>query len=249
MLTFSVITAVLNRAEVVEHALLSVGQQTWPRVEHVLIDGASSDGTLEIVSRFRDRLAVLTSEPDGGIFDALNKGIARSSGDLIGFLHSDDFYADNTVLERVGRVFEETDADGVYGDLDYVARNNPSRVIRRWRAGLYHPSQLRRGWMPPHPALFLRRSVITTWGGFDTRLRIAADYDAVLRYLKRGRIPLAYIPDVLVKMRRGGESNRSLSRVLRKTREDYAVLRRHRVGGVGALMWKNVSKLPQFIVR
>jgi len=194
-------------------------------------------------------VASLMSEQDDGIYDALNKGIAQSSGDAIGFLHSDDFYADDLVLERVGRMFEKTDVDGVYGDVDYVARNNPSRVMRRWRSGAYYPSRLGWGWMPPHTTLFLRRSVVTKWGGFDTRLRIAADYDAVLRYLKAGCIRLAYVPDVLVKMRVGGESNRSLSRVLRKMREDYVALRRNRVGGVGALVWKNVSKLPQFIVR
>ncbi|WPL19416.1 hypothetical protein Thiowin_04537 [Thiorhodovibrio winogradskyi] len=118
--------------------------------------------------------------------------------------------------------------------------------MRRWRAGDYHPKRLARGWMPPHPTLYLRRSVIEHWGGFDTDFRIAADYDAMLRYLARGRLRLAYIPAVLVRMRLGGASNRSLSHILRKSREDYRALRRHDVGGLGTLAWKNLSKLSQF---
>ena len=137
--------------------------------------------------------------------------------------------------------------DGVYGDLDYVAKDDAGRVIRRWRSGSYDSARLAMGWMPPHPTLFLRRSVIEQWGGYDTSFQIAADYDAVLRYLGQGGIKLAYIPEVLVKMRVGGESNRSLSRIIRKSREDYWALRKNGVGGFGTLAWKNLSKLPQFL--
>jgi len=134
----------------------------------------------------------------------------------------------------------------VYGDLDYVAKDNPSRVIRRWRSGEYDRRRLARGWMPPHPTLFLRRSVIERLGGYDTDYQIAADYEAILRYLGPGAIRLAYLPEVLVKMRLGGESNRSIARMVRKSREDYRALRTSKVGGVSALVWKNLSKLPQF---
>ena len=246
-LTISVITAVFNRADTIGHALASVQAQTWARVEHIVIDGASTDGTLQLLQAQRHRLAVLVSERDAGIYDALNKGLERATGEVVGLMHSDDFFADERVLERIALAFADPDVDAVYGDLDYVAKDDEGRVIRRWRSGEYRPARLAWGWMPPHPTLYLRRSVIEQWGGFDTRLRIAADYDAMLRYLGRGRIRLAYIPEVLVKMRVGGESNRSLSRVLRKSREDYAALRRNHVGGVGALVWKNLSKLPQFV--
>lgn len=245
-LKISIITATFNRVDTVAEALASVAGQTWPQVEHIVIDGASTDGTLQVIEAQRDRLAVLVSEPDGGIYDALNKGYARSSGDVIGLMHSDDFYADERVLERVALAFADSAVDGVYGDLDYVARADPARIIRRWRSGTYQRSRLAHGWMPPHPTLFLRRSVIEQWGGFDTSFRIAADYDAMLRYLARGNIRLAYIPEVLVKMRVGGESNRSLSRILRKSREDYTALRRNEVGGLGALVLKNLSKVRQF---
>lgn len=240
------ITASFNRVDTVAQALASVAGQTWPQVEHIVIDGASTDGTLQVIEARRDRLAVLVSEPDGGIYDALNKGFARSSGDVIGLMHSDDFYADERVLERVAQAFADPAVDGVYGDLDYVSKADPTRIIRRWRSGTYRREKLAHGWMPPHPTLFLRRAVIEQWGGFDTGFRIAADYDAMLRYLARGNIRLAYIPEVLVKMRVGGESNRSLSRILRKSREDYTALRRNEVGGLGALVWKNLSKVRQF---
>jgi glycosyltransferase involved in cell wall biosynthesis len=246
MLTISVITAVFNRADTIGQALDSVQAQTWPRVEHVVIDGASTDGTLQVLQAARERLGVLVSEKDNGIYDALNKGLDRATGDVVGLMHSDDFYADDGVLEKVAAAFADPAVDGVYGDLDYVAKEDTSRVIRRWRSGDCSRARLRWGWMPPHPTLFLRRRVIEDFGGFDTSFRIAADYDAVLRYFWRGGIQAAYIPEVLVKMRVGGESNRSLSRILRKSREDLRALRKNGVGGVETLVWKNLSKVGQF---
>ena len=189
---------------------------------------------------------VWLSEPDKGIYDALNKGLVRATGDVIGLMHSDDFFADEQVLVRVAAAFEDPDVDAAYGDLDYVARDDTSRIVRRWRAGEYQPARLARGWMPPHPTLYLRRSVIERWGGYNTRYQIAADYDAILRYFGQGKIRAAYIPHVLVKMRVGGESNKSLAKIWLKTREDYAALRSNGVGGLGALICKNVRKLGQF---
>lgn len=245
-LKISVITAVYNRAGSIVQAIQSVQDQSWPNVEHVVIDGASTDGTLQVLQSCLNRQTVWLSEPDGGIYDALNKGFARATGDVIGLMHSDDFFADNHVLERVASAFADPAIDAVYGDLDYVAKDSTSRIIRRWRPGAYHPAKLARGWMPPHPTLYLRRSVVERWGGYDTQFRIAADYDAILRYFGQGQIRAAYLPHVLVKMRVGGESNRSLPSIWLKTREDYTALRRNKVGGVGALIWKNVGKLGQF---
>ncbi len=242
----SVITAVYNRVDSIAQAVHSVQAQSWTNVEHVLIDGASTDGTLDVLRAVLNAQTVLLSEPDKGIYDALNKGLAHASGDVIGLMHSDDFYADNDVLQSVAAAFADPDVDAVYGDLDYVAKADTSRIIRRWRSGQYNPAKLAHGWMPPHPTLYLRRNVIERWGGFDTRFRIAADYDAMLRYLAQGQIRPVYIPRVLVKMRVGGESNRSLARIWLKTREDYSALRCNGVGGVRALLWKNLSKLGQF---
>jgi len=243
----SIITAVFNRADCVGQAVNSVQQQIYPDVEHVVIDGASTDGTLEILQNCLDASATLVSEPDKGIYDALNKGLNRASGEVVGIMHSDDFFADAEVLQHVAAAFADPMTDAVYGDLDYVAKTDTSRVIRHWRSGAFHPGRLAWGWMPPHPTLFLRRRVIEQWGGFDTRFRIAADYDAILRYFGQGKIRAAYIPRVLVKMRVGGESNRSLAKIWLKSREDYLALRRNKVGGLGALAWKNLSKLGQFL--
>jgi len=161
-------------------------------------------------------------------------------------MHSDDLYADENVLADVAAAFADPQIDAVYGDLDYVAQDDTSRVIRRWRSGAYSPELLHRGWMPPHPTLYLRRQVIERWGAFDASYRIAADYDAVLRYFGRGGIRPAYVPRVLVKMRVGGESNRSVGRMMRKSKEDYTALRRNQIGGLATLARKNFSKLGQF---
>ena len=242
----TVITAVYNRADSIAQAVQSVQTQSWHNVEHVVIDGASTDGTVQVLLSCLGARAVWLSEPDSGIYDALNKGLARSTGDVIGLMHSDDFFADVEVLARVAAAFADPGVDAVYGDLDYVAKDDTSHIIRRWRSGEYTPAKLARGWMPPHPTLYLRRSVIKRWGGYDTRYKIAADYDAILRYFGQGKIRAAYVPHVMVKMRVGGESNRSLARIWLKSREDYAALRRNGVGGMGALVLKNLGKLGQF---
>jgi glycosyltransferase involved in cell wall biosynthesis len=245
----SVVTAVYNRAGTIVQAIQSVRSQRWRDVEHVVIDGASTDGTLALLQANLDHRAVLVSEPDRGIYNALNKGLARCTGDCIGLMHSDDFYADDAVLDSVAAAFADPAVDAVYGDLDYVAKDDVDHVVRHWHAGPYAPSRLVLGWMPPHPTLYLRRSVIERWGGFDESLRIAADYDAVLRYFARGGVRAAYIPRVLVKMRLGGESNRSLAKIWLKSREDMVAIRRNGVGGMGTLACKNLGKLGQFLHR
>lgn len=212
-------------------------------------DGGSTDGTVAVIQQLVNPSLSLISEPDKGIYDAINRGIARASGDVIGLMHSDDFFAHDRVLTMVSEAFSDPGVDGVYGDLQYVSADEPSRIIRHWRSGEYRSTKLRRGWMPPHPTLYLRREVFQRWGLYDTSFRIAADYDAMLRYLSKGGINLAYIPEVLVKMRVGGESNRSLTRIARKSREDLRALRRNGVGGLGVLALKNLSKINQFFIR
>jgi len=245
----SVVTAVWNRAGTIGAAIESVQQQTYGNVEHVIQDGGSTDGTLDIVRKMATPATALVSERDSGIYDAINRGILRASGDVIGLMHSDDFFATASVLEHVAQAFTDPDIDGVYGDLDYVSADDTSHVIRHWRSGVYEPRKLARGWMPPHPTLYLRRQVFDQWGLYDPSFRIAADYDAMLRYLAKGRIRVAYIPEVMVKMRMGGASNRSLKHIIRKSREDLSALRRNGVGGLGTLAAKNFSKLGQFVAK
>ena len=243
----SVVTAVFNRVGTIGQVLAGVQAQTYPRIEHVIQDGGSTDGTLETILSAADERTAIVSAPDCGIYDAINRGIARATGDVIGLMHSDDFFAHDRVLERVAQAFSQPDIDGAYGDLDYVSATDPARVIRHWRSGTYTRKKLERGWMPPHPTLYLRRDVFARWGVYDTNFRIAADYDAMLRYLVQGNVRLAYIPEVLVKMRLGGESNRSLNRILQKSQEDLRVIRRNGVGGFGTLALKNLRKIEQFI--
>jgi glycosyltransferase involved in cell wall biosynthesis len=248
-MVISIVTAVYNRVDTIQDAMQSLQSQSYIDVEHIIQDGVSDDGTLAAIAKMADARTSVQSTLDKGIYDALNRGIARTHGDIVGVLHSDDIFAHDSVLEHVAAAFDNTKVEGVYGDLEYVAKDDPSRVIRYWRAGHYKPEMLRRGWMPPHPTLFLRREVFERHGAYDTSFRIAADYDAMLRWFTNGNLRLAYIPDVLVRMRVGGESNRSIGRIFRKTAEDYRALRKNGVGGIGALVAKNISKIPQFVKR
>jgi glycosyltransferase len=246
----SVITATYNCASTIHGCLDAVAAQSHPNIEHVLIDGASSDGTLALVQARRGQLAVVLSEPDSGIYDALNKGLLRCTGDVVGFLHADDLYAHADVLAHVAAVFAADPAVcAVYGDLHYVRQNDTTQVVRRWQSGRFTPRQLAWGWMPPHPTLYVRREWYARIGGFDTRYRIAADYHSILQLFSHPGFKAVHLPEVLVKMRLGGASNRSAAALLRKSREDWHALRRTGVGvlgGVGALVWKNLSKLGQF---
>lgn len=245
--SISIVTAVYNRVETLAEALSSVERQTYGRVQHVIIDGGSSDGSIELIRARAGADAIVVSELDNGIYDALNKGVARATGDVIGLLHSDDLFATDDVLAKVAAGFAQTDVMAVYGDLEYVRRNDPARVVRHWKSGHFRRERLGWGWMPPHPALFLRRSVIERMGAYDTSFRIAGDYDAILRYFSLEGFRTAYIPEVLVKMRVGGESNRSIERILRKSREDWRAIRKNRVGGIHTLAAKNLRKIGQFL--
>ncbi|MEM8538271.1 MAG: glycosyltransferase family 2 protein [Pseudomonadota bacterium] len=241
----SVVTAVFNGRTTLPDMLASLHAQTYRDVEHVVQDGGSTDGTLDYLRKSGLAGMALSSGCDAGIYDAINKGIMRAKGDVIGLLHADDTFAGPEVLARVAHAMKAPDIDGVYGDLEYVAKSD-GRVVRHWRAGPFDAARLRRGWMPPHPTLYLRRSVFDRAGLYDTSYRISGDYDALLRYLTVGQVRLAYIPQVLVRMKTGGTSNRSLGQMIRKSREDYRAIRRHRVGGIGTLLAKNLSKLGQF---
>lgn len=248
-LKISVITATWNCASTVEGCLASVAEQTWLHREHVVIDGASTDGTVELLHARRDQLAVLRSEADQGIYDALNKGLGLASGDIVGFLHADDLFSSPTVLEQVAVAFEDASVSAVYGDLQYVRHDDIGHVVRDWRSSPVTPKRLSNGWMPPHPTLYVRRDWYRQIGGFDSSYRIAADYLSILRLFSQPGFKAHYLPEVLVTMRLGGASNRSLRAITRKTQEDWRALRQVGVGPFGsfrALLFKNLSKLRQF---
>jgi glycosyltransferase involved in cell wall biosynthesis len=242
----SVITVVYNNRETIADALNSVLGQTGAEFELIVIDGGSTDGTLEILDEFEGQIDTLVSEPDDGMYYALNKGIAKANGDVVGFLHSDDLFSDSNVLSDVVSAFADPEVVVAYGDLHYVGHSDPDRIIRRWRAGSFSSRKLAWGWMPPHPTLYLRRSLYEQVGGFNTQYRIAADYDHILRVFSLPNLKPVYIPRVLVKMRTGGQSNSSIRNVISKSKEDFRVIKKNNVGGIGTLLWKNISKIPQF---
>jgi len=256
----SIITATYNCEESVCDAVDSVLSQTYTDIEYIIVDGASSDNTLKkiescIESSSSSLKPVIISEPDNGIYDALNKGIKKATGDVVAFLHADDIYASGTIVEKVVSAFNQQPTtnnqqlESIYGDLEYVNKQDTSKVIRYWQSGECTEAKLRRGWMPPHPTFFVRREIYNKFGLFDTTLRIAADYDFMMRVLFKHKITTAYIPEVFIKMRIGGESNRSLKNIIMKSREDLQAMKNNGMGGLFTLILKNISKVKQFIKR
>jgi len=248
MLKISIIVAVLNNADYIETTIKSVLYQKHKNIEFIVIDGGSTDETLSILNRYGDKIDILVSEKDEGIYDALNKGIKLSCGDIIGILHSDDMYVSDTVLSKIVEIFLSRNADLVYGDLVYFSKTNPNKIVRYWRSGKFNKSKLRRGWMPPHPTVFARKEVYKQYGMFDVSFKISADYDFLLRILSEN-INVEYIPEVLYKMRIGGKSNRDIKCIIRKSREDLMALKNNNIGGFHTLILKNILKLPQFFMR
>lgn len=242
----SVITASFESEATIHKAISSVNDQCYPNIEHVFIDGASKDRTLEIIKNESRVEKKLISEPDTGIYDALNKGINHATGDVIGFLHADDYFNDSFVLERIAKRFGGIETQAVYGDLKYVSQENSEKVVRYWRSGSFSKSRLKWGWMPPHPTLYIRKNWYERIGGFDTQYRIAADYDLILKLFSHPEFQAEYIPEVLVNMRLGGISNKSLGSVIKKMKEDLRVVSTSGHGGIGMLLGKNLQKLQQF---
>lgn len=220
MTRVSIITAVYNRVSTIECALQSIRSQKNAEIELIVVDGMSNDGTAEVLERNRSRIDTLIQEPDDGIYDALNKGLEAASGDVVGFLHADDFFASDSVIQRVVGQFDGSECDGVYGDLLYVSAEDPRKVIRYWRAGHFSQGTLRWGWMPPHPTVYLRRDAYRMLGGFRTDLQIAADYEILVRMFAKHRLKMRYLEEILVKMRVGGKSNASLRNRMLANRED-----------------------------
>lgn len=246
----SIITPVFNGRETIRETINSVLNQEYRDIEHIVIDGHSTDGTLEMITGYRDQIAKMVSEPDQGIYDALNKGIRLASGDIIGILHAGDLYSHDRVLRRVVEGFEENNKDSCYGDLQYVDPNDPKKVTRYWKSSPYRDGKFKLGWMPPHPTFFVKREIYEKYGSFNQEFRIAGDYELMLRLLTKHRISVFYIPEVLVKMRMGGISNRSVKDLWVKSREDYKAWKiNHLKGSVGVILLKNLSKLPQLLRR
>lgn len=206
----TIITATYNSANTLSSALQSVAMQDYSNIEHIIIDGKSKDNTLNIVKEFKHINKVI-SESDKGIYDAMNKGIEISSGDIIGILNSDDFYPASTVISDIVDKFKlDNEIDCVYANLDYVDKNDVTKIVRKWRSGLYKENSFYLGWMPPHPTFFVKKSVYEKYGKFNLQLKSAADYELMLRFLFKYKCKCGYLDKTIVKMRTGGMSNKNI---------------------------------------
>jgi glycosyltransferase involved in cell wall biosynthesis len=245
----SIITATYNSEKTIADTLECIRHQDYPMIEHIIVDGLSQDRTLEIIHSFA-HVSTLVSEKDEGLYDAMNKGISRASGDIIGILNSDDMYVDNTVISTVAEVFKNEKVDACYADLQYVQAMDGSKVVRTWKSGPVTKRSFHYGWMPPHPTFFVRRSVYQKVGLFNTKLKTAADYEMMLRILVKYHLLAEYIPRVLVKMRTGGMSNASLFHRMRANREDRLAWK---LNGLKpyffTLYLKPIRKISQFIIK
>lgn len=241
----SVITVCYNSAATLERALQSVSEQDYPQVEHIVIDGASTDNTLDIIERFRTQLFHFVSEPDQGIYDAMNKGLDRANGDIICFLNADDWYAHTQVLSRVASQMREFKLDALVGDVGFFREHDSSRMVRRYRSDRFNPGRLGWGWMPAHPALFFSRAVVQRVGRFKTDYRIAGDFEYIVRAFHNHALRYRHLPEVLVHMQTGGVSTNGWRSKILLNRE---VLRACHENGLRTNMLKIYAKYPAKIL-
>lgn len=247
----SVVTVCYNAAATIADTLDSVAAQTHPNIEHIVVDGASKDETMNVIHQHGGRVAKIISEPDKGIYDAMNKGLKHATGDVVGFLNADDFYASPQSLSLIADAFKDPSIDACYGDLCYVEQEDVNAIVRYWRSSPFKPRLFEVGWCPPHPTFYARRSVFEKYGHFDASYRIAGDADLMMRFLERDHIRAHYIHEVLVKMRVGGASNQSLSSIIKQNKEVWRSLKAY---GLEASLFRFVggkffSRGLQFITR
>jgi glycosyltransferase involved in cell wall biosynthesis len=225
----TIITVTFNSAKFLEDCINSVVRQNYNDIEHIIIDGGSTDETLSIIKRYENHIAKWVSEKDKGMYDAINKGMKMATGDVIGILNSDDMLASDDIITGIANSFEQYQVDSVYGDLIYVDQQNIEKILRFWKGGTYKRSRFIYGWMPAHPTFYVRREIVEKLGGYESHYFTAADYEFMSRYLYRYRISAYYLPKLVVKMRIGGASNGNLYNRLRANRRDYLAMRRNEV--------------------
>lgn len=224
----SVVTVSYNSSKTIADTINSVNNQTYRNFEHLIIDGVSKDETVKIIRSLNYPNLVLNSEPDSGIYDAMNKGLIRATGDVVGFLNSDDFYADNDVLGKIAKVFEDPSVDACFGDLVYITEDNLN-IVRYWKSRPFKAGSFGKAWSPAHPTFYIRRSLIDKLGLFDLNYKLAADAEFMMRYLENGRLHSSYIPSVLVRMRIGGVSNQSWKNIKIQNLEIFHALRKNNI--------------------
>jgi glycosyltransferase len=245
----SIITIAYNSESTIRDTLISVAQQDYPNIEHIIIDGASTDKTVDIARQF-PHISKIVSEKDNGLYDAMNKGILASSGDIIGILNSDDFYVSPDVISSVVNKMEEENSEALYANLIFVNREKTNRLIRTWKAGVFRQHKFLYGWMPPHPTFFIKRKWYEKFGTFNTQLTFSADYEIMIRFLYKHKLKVSYLPKVIVKMRLGGASNASLSNRLKANKEDRIAWKLNNLKPYFfTVTLKPIRKLAQYLTR
>ncbi len=243
----SLITVCYNAESNITDCLKSVALQDYIDLEYIIVDGGSTDSTLQILKKFSKIISILISEPDKGIYDALNKGISLANGDIIGILHSDDFFAQHNILTKVANAFITQKADLLYGNLDYVNRIYTNKITRRWRSQTYNDQLFLNGWMPAHPTFYAKKSCFLLLGNYDLNFKSAADYDLMLRFFYKTNLKKYFLDIVMVKMRVGGKSNASLSNRWFANREDYQSLKKNLIPfPLKIILFKPLRKIWQF---
>lgn len=247
----SIITVCYNSVKTIEETICSVLGQDYPYIEYIIIDGGSTDGTQEIIARYRDRISTYISERDSGIYDAMNKGIRQATGEIVGLLNADDLYINSAVLSKVARVFKAKAVQACYGDLIYFSDRDPNHIVRYWEAGEFRPGLFSRGWSPPHPTFFVRREHYYCLGGFDTSYAMGNDVELMMRFLEKHHLKVVYIPELLVKMRLGGVSNRAVKNIILQNKNIIQAAKNLNIKiSIWGFLWgKMVNRLWQFIMR
>lgn len=244
----SIITVCYNSAKTIEDTIQSVINQTYDNIEYIIVDGLSTDNTLEIVNKYKNKIAKVVSEKDAGLYDAINKGIDLATGDIVANINSDDFYIDNNVIADVVAKMEEKKSDTLYADLYYVEAIDTNKVTRNWVSGEYKKGMFFKGWMPPHPTFFVCKSVYDNYGKFNLELKSAADYEIMLRFIHKHECSICYLPRVVVRMRVGGLSNVSIKNRLKANREDKKAWEMNGLKPKPfTLIFKPLSKVLQFV--
>lgn len=247
-LKVSIITVTFNSSKTILDTVKSVLSQTYPNIEYIIVDGDSTDDTLQKIQPYADQIAKIVSEEDKGMYDGLNKGIQLATGDIVGILNSDDFYADKEVIAEVVQKMKSECSEALYGDLDYVDSIKTDKIIRHWKSGNYQEGDFLKGWMPPHPTFFVMKSIYQQYGKFSLALYSAADYELMLRFIHKHRIKLSYLERVIVKMRVGGMSNISFKNRIKANMEDRKAWKMNNMTPRFYTLWlKPLRKIVQYV--
>lgn len=247
-LTVGIVTGTYNSEKYISDCISSVNNQDYPKISHIIIDGASKDDTLNIINKTPNRVNKIISEPDNGIYDAMNKGLKNAEGDILGILNSDDFYNSDHVISKVVEAFESSNVDCVFGDLFYVNAENPEKVVRKWVTGPYSKNAFRKGWHPAHPSFFVKRKVYEKFGYFDEELSLAADFEIMLRFIEKHELKTCYIPEPLVRMRLGGATSKNVKNVIEGNKQCIKAFKKNNMKVPFAYpLVRLIPKLKQFV--